>query len=571
MDTLFRLVAYVVIGAILLYCNILYVRILRSSFFGSNDYVIMPIKIVGKEDKDGAQGIALAQLLQARLKTVERDLADAQKELTAAPPQKPVTPRSLPGTISFIPLIKADTVNMPTSLFEPANINVAVGGVQVGGVVEWIQNLLVRRRTLTFTLYVVESNKTIVAGDVTPLSGSDNGAIWFESQSSQDAIISELSYALLLKQLTNQGGKKIEGLLSLGDFQTLADSLVLAAGLKRKAAGGTAPQKEEYAAVFEKIQPVALNISSWPELDYFTANLADSAGVNEKAILHYRAFIEAGSLSGASPNVKAVISDGTVEGKIGSLLPASPTRLAKPNQPFDVPATLEGSTAHASVYYETALGQPGPRVAQAVIGKFEADFTKLTEFFGGTKLPKSLNIVIKGGYNSAYHYGCADENLYVVVDIKPAFDTDFANFMAVSQAVDVFGAVQGKGWNCAASHGSGLKRVLAAALYPAQLGGYATAAAWLDTADRPDWVNRSNSTDVDAVSTGCAVLFLNYMHTQLKIPWNQIVQAGGTNLGQTYSDLGLGNDGFVKFRQLIDAHFPIGKPSRLTVDNPFPL
>ena len=82
---------------------------------------------------------------------------------------------------------------------------------------------------------------------------------------------------------------------------------------------------------------------------------------------------------------------------------------------------------------------------------------------------------------------------------------------------------------------------------------------------------RNNPTDRDAVTNGCAVLFLNYMHTQLNIGWDKIVQAGGSDLGQTYAHLGLGNDGFIKFRQLMDARFAIGKPSGVMTDNPFPL
>src|SRR5437899_4233439 len=103
----------------------------------------------------------------------------------------------------MIPLVSqgSERKGIPTSLFEPANINVAVGGVQVGGVIPWIQNLLVRKRTLTFTFYVVDEDRTIVSGNAKPLSGSGSGAIWFES-GSQDKAISDLSWVLLLKQTT---------------------------------------------------------------------------------------------------------------------------------------------------------------------------------------------------------------------------------------------------------------------------------------------------------------------------------------------------------------------------------
>jgi len=100
---------------------------------------------------------------------------------------------------------------------------------------------------------------------------------------------------------------------------------------------------------------------------------------------------------------------------------------------------------------------------------------------------------------------------------------------------------------------------------------FATAPHWLDSPERPDFVNKNDPTDMNAISTGCAVLFLHYMHTQLKIPWEKIVQTGGPTLSQTYANLDLGNDGFVKFKRLMDTHFPISKKSGLTTDNPFPI
>jgi hypothetical protein len=578
MDNLFRLVTYLIIGAVLLYGNIWCLRTLRAAF-QSNEYVIMPIKLIGQEDKDGARGIGLAVMLQARLKQIEGEIADAQQQFSATQSKKPVTPRSLPGVnaVRFIPLINAETVRLPTSLLEPANINVTVGGVQVGGVVLWIQNLLVRQRTLSFTFYLVDANKTIVAGDAKPLSGTDNGAIWFEARGSQDKVISELSYELLLKHLTNDNGKRIDSFLSRAEFQIFADALVQAAKLNGEDAIATVPRRDEFGAIFQKIWPVASkHASGWPEFGYFAANLAESAGDNEKAAQLYADFKEAASTPGASANVIALIKDGTVDRKIASLS-ASPTGPPEPNGRFDYPVTMAGSTANSVVYYQTALGSLGSTIAEAVMGKFESDFARLTEFFGGAKLPKHLNIVIaaldptQGGSGGAYHHSCSDETLYIDVKTKPALDTDYTNSLIVSQAVDVFGAAQNKGWNCGFSSGAALKRVLAATLYPAELKDYATAAAWLDTADRPDWVNKNNPTDIDPVSNGCEVLFLNYMHTQLKIPWEKIVQTGGTNLGQTYANLGLGNDGFAKFRQLMNAKFPIGRPSRLTTDNPFPL
>ena len=42
-------------------------------------------------------------------------------------------------------------------------------------------------------------------------------------------------------------------------------------------------------------------------------------------------------------------------------------------------------------------------------------------------------------------------------------------------------------------------------------------AAWLDS-DRPDFVSRTDPSDNNFVSTGCATLFLNYLRHQLGFP-----------------------------------------------------
>lgn len=88
-------------------------------------------------------------------------------------------------------------------------------------------------------------------------------------------------------------------------------------------------------------------------------------------------------------------------------------------------------------------------------------------------------------------------------------DADLVRMLTVAEADEVMMAARGTGWNCGASHGEGLSRVLATERYPAELNGYASAANWLD-GGRPDWVNNTESTDRDYVSIGCSTLFLNF-------------------------------------------------------------
>jgi hypothetical protein len=245
---------------------------------------------------------------------------------------------------------------------------------------------------------------------------------------------------------------------------------------------------------------------------------------------------------------------------------------------FDYPVVQEGQTANFVVYYDPALGSDGQSCADGVLATCENEYAQTSAWFGGINSPTlPINVILapldpsgQGG-GGAYHYGCAAVDLYCDVKNMPTLDIDFSRFLMEAELVEVFEAAQNVGWNCGFSNGEGLSRVLATALYPAELNGYTTAAAWLDTPDRPDWVNNTDTTDVDPVSNGCAVLFLNYLNTQLGYAWAQIVQAGAPTLAQTYTNLTGNPDGWTPFRQQLDANFPLGTPSGVTTDNPYPL
>jgi hypothetical protein len=141
--------------------------------------------------------------------------------------------------------------------------------------------------------------------------------------------------------------------------------------------------------------------------------------------------------------------------------------------------------------------------------------------------------------------------------------------LIVAEEVEVFSAVQAAGWDCGASNGEGLSRVLATLLYRAEIVGFASAASWLDTSDRPDFVTTNDPTDRNYVSIGCAVSFLNWLNTALGYTWAKVVQSGGPTLGKTYTTLTGRTDAYAAFRKAVDAKYPVGRASGVTTDNPF--
>jgi hypothetical protein len=245
-----------------------------------------------------------------------------------------------------------------------------------------------------------------------------------------------------------------------------------------------------------------------------------------------------------------------------------------PAKGFDYAATKRGNTANFNVYYDPGLGAGGATIADAVLASCENEYNTLQAYFGGIAPPGlPFNIIIAAGVGGAYHRGCDAVDLYCDADTSPDPDVDHTRMLVVAEEVEVFSAAQAAGWDCGASNGEGLSRVLATDAYPAELDGFTTAADWLDSPDRPDWVNNNEPTDRDALANGCSVLFLNYLHFQsnLNYGWDAIVQAAAPTLAQTYQNLTGKNDGFDQFSALLKANFPSGSPSGLTTDNPFPL
>ncbi|GAC1543853.1 MAG: hypothetical protein NVS2B17_24180 [Candidatus Velthaea sp.] len=262
----------------------------------------------------------------------------------------------------------------------------------------------------------------------------------------------------------------------------------------------------------------------------------------------------------------------TAQGEVHALVSARAA--AGPRVGFDYPATtLRGSTAHFNVYYDSAsLPVNGPIIADAVLASCEWEYAMLQSFFDGiTPGGLPFNIIIAAGIGGAYHYGCSGVDLYCDGSTAATPDVNHTRMLVIAEEVEVFSAAQAAGWNCAASNGEGLSRVLATQLYPAELGGFESASSWLNAPGRPDFVNVTDATDRNYVSTGCATLFLNFLRHQLQFSWEEITRAAAGTLAQTYTKLTGRTDGFTRFKALVQAYYPEGTAVFPASDNLFPL
>ena len=226
-----------------------------------------------------------------------------------------------------------------------------------------------------------------------------------------------------------------------------------------------------------------------------------------------------------------------------------------------------GSTTHFSVSYDTAMGDGGAVVARGILATCEADWQRVSDVFGGLS-PSGGQIQVK--IESSTGGGSNDE--VNNIDIRTNTDLAQARYVLVSEVAEIFMHAQGGGWDPENSKGEALSRLLGADAYPDVPGpdGYLTASQWLNSG-RADWVSSNEATDTDFVSTGCAILFLNYLRTQLRRPLDTIVADRSTALQGIYQNLTKSLDAFGPFIRLLQQHFPSGLAVNLANENPFPL
>ena len=141
-----------------------------------------------------------------------------------------------------------------------------------------------------------------------------------------------------------------------------------------------------------------------------------------------------------------------------------------------------GSTANFVVFYDSALGSAGASAADAVLGRCESDFNTLRSWFSHTT-PGSLpfNVYITTDSNGASHASCSSTTLYLGANSTNPINNSFVLQLLIAEEDEVFEAAFGHGWDCGASNGEGLSRVLANDIYPGvEPLNFVSSASWLD-------------------------------------------------------------------------------------------
>jgi hypothetical protein len=237
---------------------------------------------------------------------------------------------------------------------------------------------------------------------------------------------------------------------------------------------------------------------------------------------------------------------------------------------LDYPATKVGAIGNVTVSYDSALGSQGLALAQRLLNSVATPYDDMQVYFG----IKGGNVQVivaplsgkNDGSGGAYHHGCdfsSGGTLYLDATFASTAinPLDLEVALYVAELSECFMGAQGKGWGCGYSNGEGLSRFCAEIETPlGTLNGFLTAPAWAK-AGFPDWATKTEQTDGDDISTGCAIVYIYWM-LSLGFSITQIVEAGGSTLSVNYQKL---TGKKTAYQDLLAAV----KGLSITTDNPF--
>jgi hypothetical protein len=286
MDNVLRVVFFFVTGGLLFPVNAWFVRTVYRAFFPST-LVIAPIQVIGQKEENASVGDALANHLRSQLSQITRGLEAAQESLVGEAQPEDVGSEELTGFAEGL-FFAPRSVSIPTALLEPVDINVSVAGVEVGGLLPWLQRELTSSRALTFSVSM-EGDRAIVSGDIRPLTNLGDGSLWIEVEppATPAKIAAQIAYAVIQRKLAADEKNKV-GMLGPEEFRTLVTTIATVARLNRDAKRGLNVKREGFDSLFGPIEQLVTKVPQWYELTLLAAEIADRAGRKDKARQLYR-------------------------------------------------------------------------------------------------------------------------------------------------------------------------------------------------------------------------------------------------------------------------------------------
>jgi hypothetical protein len=244
MESVIRVLIFVVLGALLLACNAIYVRSVVANF-RRDETIILPITVIGQEDKDGKLGTAIARMLTIRLKTLGAEIAGAQV-----------------STSNNVQVFHPAAIRSDASPLEPIKIDAKVAGVDVGTVLPWVQNFLSSEHGVAFTLDFVDKDKVLVIGDLRSIANDEHAVVSFQSSAAHDKVVDDLAHVILQARLESRMRNGVDT-IAVSDFEQVVRNLSRVAAVNQSIAQGQVAQSSDLTAILEGLRPVAVKLPGW--------------------------------------------------------------------------------------------------------------------------------------------------------------------------------------------------------------------------------------------------------------------------------------------------------------------
>lgn len=210
------------------------------------------------------------------------------------------------------------------------------------------------------------------------------------------------------------------------------------------------------------------------------------------------------------------------------------------------------SVDQVAIYVDPSLGEPALQNAKDLLADADRVAAANNAIFGTPGAPVSVVIFALGGQTDGT--GGADHNACSYTD-GGAIEVcaSFGNSARISALFEAELSECSMGSNlCGVSTGEALSRWCAAAIGNNALADFATAPIWAQQG-MPDFVNKTDPTDQNPISTGCGMAFLSWlMHlgfTLDGIAPSMVKRGTSGTLAQLYASLTLGaqSDAWPKF------------------------
>jgi len=192
------------------------------------------------------------------------------------------------------------------------------------------------------------------------------------------------------------------------------------------------------------------------------------------------------------------------------------------------------------VFVDPALGEQGQRNAKDLVNDADRIVSANDALFASVGGPANVIVIplegLTDGRGGADHMGCNYET-GAAIEVCASF----GNSMRVTALFEAELSECSMGGNlCGVSTGEALSRWCAAVISDNALSDFATAPGWAQHG-MPDYVNKTDSTDLNPDSTGCGMAFLSWLmskgHGLDQIAQEMVRQGDSGTLAQLYASL----------------------------------